>query len=112
MEKLNPPLYELKTKYVEYGIHESANLANIDFQHMIERVNNTEQALEKNINCAKQMDGNASDDNEEYLIKNLKREIPENMKQLKSIKKDIKNIEDVIKQIQKKKDVKKIKTVQ
>lgn len=43
------------------------------------------------------MDGNASDDNEEYLIKNLKREIPENMKQLKSIKKDIKNIEDVIK---------------
>lgn len=42
MDKLNPPLYELKTKYVEYGIQESTNLANIDFEYMRERVTNTE----------------------------------------------------------------------
>ena len=47
---------------------------------MRERVTNTEQALEKNINCAKNMDGNASDENEDYLIETLKREVPENMK--------------------------------
>ena len=111
MDKLNPPLYELKTKYVEFGIQESTNLANFDFEYMRERVTNAEQALEKNINCAKDMDGNVSDDNEDYLVENIKREVPENMKQLKNIKKEIKGIEDAVKQNQKKKDIKKIKAV-
>lgn len=97
MEKLNPPLYKLKTSYVEFAIQESTNLAKFDFEYMRERVSNTEEALEKNMKCAKEMDGNTSDDNEEYLIKTLKNEVPENMKQLKNIRKDIKGIEDSIK---------------
>ena len=111
MEKLDPPLYELKTRYVEFAIQESSNLAKFDFEYMRERVTNTEEAFEKNMKCAKEMDGNVSDDNEEYVIQTMKSEVPEIMKQLKNIRKDTKSIEDSIKQIQKKKDIKKINAV-
>jgi hypothetical protein len=30
--------------------------------------------------CVKEMDGNASDENEDYLIETIKREVPENIK--------------------------------
>lgn len=64
---------------------------------MRDRVTNTEAALNQNLSCAKQMDGNTSDDNEDYLINGFKKEIPEHIKQLKNIRKDIKTIEDSVK---------------
>lgn len=111
MDDMNSPLHELKTKYIEYEIQESANLANFDFGYLRERVAAAETALQKNKACASQMDGNASDENEDFLVESMKTEIPENLKQLKHLTKEIKVMEDLVKQIQKKKDAKKIQTV-
>lgn len=68
-------------------------MANFDVEYLRERVTTLEFGLEKNKVCAEQMDGNASDENEDFLVESMKSEIPGQINLLKKVNKDISSIE-------------------